>query len=381
MADKDKDTFRGFQALADNLIKPGAGGPPAIDDDDDIPFVEPDDIKKDLQDDDLDKDKDQDIDDDLDDNKDDDLDKDDDQDSDKSGKDDTSDTDDQVDPDFEKEVTKFFQQKFAEEIGLDFNEEETFDSVADLVKNMETIVANASKPIYANEEVGKIDEFVKNGGKIEDYYKAITTGSIDVDTIDITKESSQRLVIEEHLRTLGYEEDRVQKVVDRYEDRGVLEEEAEDALELLKKYKEKNKEKLLENQKNNAAAFEKEQQKFISNVEETIKDLTDVAGYKLSAREKQELSDYIFKPTKDGRTAYQIEYSADQARNLIESAFFTKNKDVILEKAKKQASTNTLKDMQQKLKAKGKRTKNVDDQDISKGSVQLSLLGRQLIKQ
>ena len=388
MVDKDKDTFRGFQALADNLIRPGIGAKPLSDDDDDFPLVDPKDVIKGIQDDDQDdKDKNKD---DKDPDKtlkkdDQDDDKDDDSDDDTNDADDKDDDDDKTiipeDAEFEEEVTKFFQQKFAEELGLDFDETESFKNVSELVKHMEGIVSEASKPVYANEEVGKIDTFVKGGGKIEDYYKALATGTINVDTIDITKESNQKVVIEEYLRTLGYTEDRVRKYVDRYEDKGALEEEAEDALELLKEYKQKNKEKLLENQKNYVATAEKEQQKFISNVEETIKSLSDIAGYKLSAKEKQELTDYIFKPTKDGRTAYQIEYSTDQAKNLIESAFFIKNKDAILEKAKKQASTNTLKDMQQKLKAKGKRTKNVDDQDISKGSVQLSLLGRQLIKQ
>jgi len=364
--------FRGFAALADNLIKPEGGIKETLENDD-IPFTDPEEIQ-DKEDEELEEEE----------SKEEDTGKDTEDEEleeeiDKEEKEDASGDTEEIDPKFESDITKFFQQKLAEELGWEYDEKEAFESVSDLVEYMETLVETASKPKYSNEEIGKIDEFVKNGGRLEDYYKSISTGNVNVDLVDITKESNQRLVVEEHLRTLGYNEERIKKAVDRYEDRGTLEDEAEDALELLKEYKEKNKEKLLDTQQKEVLHAREEQQKFIANVEGTIDKLTDIAGYPLTPREKKELKEYIFKPNKDGRTQYQVEYSSDQERNLIESAFFTKNKDVILEKAKKQASTDTLKNMQQKLKAQSKRTKNVSSQRET-GSEALLKLGQLISK-
>ena len=373
MAEENK--FRGFEAIADNLIKPTGGTVPL--DNDEIEFTDPDEIiKKEEESTEEEEEvvikkpvkKDEET-------------EEEEEETEEVVKEDEEETE-PIDPAFEGDITKFFHQKLSEELGWDYDPETSFDTVAELVEYMETLVGTASKPVYSNEEVGKIDEFVRNGGKIEDYYKAVSTGTVDVDNIDLTKESNQRLVIEENLRRLGYNEERIQRSVDRYEDKGVLEEESEEALELLKEYKEKNKEKLLEDTKKETVQLQQQQQKFISNVEETIDKLTDIAGYPLTSREKKELKDYIFKPNKDGRTSYQVEYSANQEKNLIESAFFTKNKDVILEKAKKQASTDTLKDMQRKLKTSRGKGSTQQTQDSGKGSLQaLSNLGRLLSKQ
>src|SRR4030043_1136607 len=54
---------------------------------------------------------------------------------------------------FEPDITKFFQDKLGEELGWEFDENEKFESVKDLVDYMRGAVEEASKPTFANEEI------------------------------------------------------------------------------------------------------------------------------------------------------------------------------------------------------------------------------------
>jgi hypothetical protein len=282
---------------------------------------------------------------------------------------------------FEPDITKFFQEKVGEELGWDFEEDEKFESVKDFVDYMKGVVEEASKPNYANEEIEKLNAFVLNGGKLEDYYNKIKPGGIDVDTLDATKESDAKLAIRERARLQGYNEDRIKRAISRYEDSGTLEDEGEEAVEFLKEYKESAKERLLAETENNAKAAKIQQQKFVSTVQDNIKSLDTIRGIKISTKDKADLMDYIFKPDSEGLTKYQRDYMSD-VKNLIESAYFTKQGDKLISAAKKTATSDAYKDLHQKLKAsKGKRHAGGGDHGTSGSSDSLtSLLGKHLLK-
>ena len=100
------------------------------------------------------------------------------------------------------------------------------------------VVEEASKPNYASDEIEKLNAFVLNGGKLEDYYARSQPGGLDVDSLDATKESDAKLAIRERARLQGYSEDRIKRAIARYEDSGTLEDEGEQSVEFLKEYKE-----------------------------------------------------------------------------------------------------------------------------------------------
>ena len=77
-----------------------------------------------------------------------------------------------------------------------------------------------------------------------------------------------------------------------------------------------------------------------------------------------------------------IDYMSD-VKNLIESAYFTKQGDKLISAAKKTATSDAYKDLHQKLKAsKGKRHAGGGSQNQSESSDSLtSLLGKTLLKQ
>ena len=110
--------------------------------------------------------------------------------------------------------------------------------------------------------------------------------------------------------------------------------------------------------------------------------MKDIRGIKVSNREKQDLLDYIFKPDSDGRTKYQREY-ASNVQYLIESAFFTQDKDnnTFVTKAKQSAKSDAYKELHQKIKAsKGKRQKSSGGQEECEVSDTLGKLGHSLIR-
>jgi hypothetical protein len=246
---------------------------------------------------------------------------------------------------------------------------------------MKLLVEENSKPKYHSDTVQQLDEYVKNGGTIDKFFKEIYGGptATDLDTMDLAKESNQRLVIKELLKTKGYDDNKIGRALDRYEKSETLQEEAEDAVELLKEYKVEQGKKLLAEQENISKENVKKQQMFYENVQNNVKSLEDIRGIKVSTREKNELLDYIFKPDSDGMTKYQKDYMSD-IKNLIESAYFTKTGDSLINEAKKKGSSDAYKEFHQKIKAnKGKRSKNSGTQESGSGSDLLGSLSKNLL--
>jgi hypothetical protein len=115
---------------------------------------------------------------------------------------------------YEEDVVGFFTDKFTEELGWEFNEEEKPKTISDVIKYMNSVVEESSKPTYANEEIEKLNAFVANGGKLEDYYKEIYS-SVAVDELDVTNEMAQKKILTENFSRLGYTKDKIDKFISR----------------------------------------------------------------------------------------------------------------------------------------------------------------------
>lgn len=250
------------------------------------------------------------------------------------------------------QVSAFFDA-ITEELGLDFEEDEESQkpkTVEELCEYFKDLIEENSTPEYSSEEVAKIDEFVRNGGKLEDYFQV--SAAIDFDNFDTSIESNQKQIIRELLLEKGFSEKRIQSKLEKYEDAGILEDEAEEALELMKEITEKKKEQLLiDQEKQNEARIER-QQKFVDDVVTNIKSLKDIRGIAIPEKDKKALLNYIFKADSDGLTQYQKDYSKS-VKNLIESAYFTMKGDTLLDTAKKIGTSSAIKTLKQSLKTTG----------------------------
>lgn len=256
----------------------------------------------------------------------------------------------------ENVVTNFFDA-MAEKLNWEFEEDEDKPkSVDELINYFQNVIEENSKPEYSSEEVEALDNFVKQGGDLKKYLTI--DAELDLDDIDIEDETNQKLVVKQLLKEKGFSTKKIDKLVSRYEETGLLEDEAQDALEDLKEIKEEKKKQLLEDQKKAYREQIQRQQQFYDNVVSEIKGLKNIRGITVPEKDKKVLMDYILKPDTDGKTKYQKDYAKGGVKNLIESAYFTMNADKLIEAAKREGNNSAIDKFRRSLKSSSITTKS-----------------------
>lgn len=256
----------------------------------------------------------------------------------------------------ENVVTNFFDA-MAEKLNWEFEEDEDKPkSVDELINYFQNVIEENSKPEYSSEEVEALDNFVKQGGDLKKYLTI--DAELDLDDIDIEDEANQKLVVKQLLKEKGFSTKKIDKLVSRYEEAGLLEDEAQDALEDLKEIKEERKKQLLEDQKKAYREQIQRQQQFYDNVVSEIKGLKNIRGITVPEKDKKVLMDYILKPDTDGKTKYQKDYAKGGVKNLIESAYFTMNADKLIEAAKREGNNSAVDKFRRSLKSSSITTKS-----------------------
>ena len=273
-------------------------------------------------------------------------------------------------PDYESEdnaVSTFFSV-MAEKFGWDIEEDEDIPTTPEeLVEYFQQVVEENSVPRYASEEVEALDNFVKNGGNLRDYFEI--EGELDLENIDIEEdENNQKLVVKEFLKEKGFSTKQIEKKLSKYEDAGLLEDEATDALEALKEIKEQKKQQLLQDQEKASKQAKQRQQEYFNTVVNEIKGMDNIRGIKIPEKDKKILLEYIFKPDANGQTAFQRDWSKS-VRNLLESAYFTMKGDILLKAAKNEGSSDAINRFKNSLNKSGvsrktKKTDNTNNSDM-----------------
>lgn len=263
--------------------------------------------------------------------------------------------------DLEPQLIANFFDAIAERLNWsDVEDEDKPKDVDSLIDYFQKVIEEDSKPTYASEEMENLDNFVKQGGELSRYLQI--EQEFDLDNIDLEDENNQKSIVKLLLREKGFNEKQIDKKIQKYEDAGLLEDEAEDALEDLKEIKEQKKEQLLAEQKRTFEEYKQRQQDFYNSVTNEIKDLKNIRGIAIPEKDKKVLIDYILKPDSDGKTKYQKDYAKDSIKNLIESAYFTMNADKLIEAAKREGSNTAINKFKNSLKntSINSRSKTVD---------------------
>lgn len=258
----------------------------------------------------------------------------------------------------EEEVITGFFDSLAQQLGWDDVEDDEKPKTAeDLIDYFKEVIEENSTPKYSSEEVEKLDEFVRNGGNLKDYFSI----DADIDLTDIEVEDNeinQKIVVKELLKEKGYSAKLIEKKLTKYEEAGILEDEAIDALEELREIKDKKKEQLLVNQQKQAEEAQRQQQEFFENVVTEIKGMNSIYGVEVPEKDKRALLEYIFKADANGVTRYQKDY-AKSLKNLITSAYFTMKGDSLIDIAKKKGKRDAIDTFKSSLtKNKGISTKS-----------------------
>lgn len=251
-----------------------------------------------------------------------------------------------------EEVIVNFFDSLSEQLGWDdVDDEEKPKTAEELIEYFRDVIEENSVPNYASEEVEKLDEFVRNGGNLKDYFSI--DADLDLDNIEVEdNEINQKLIVKEFLKEKGFSTKQIEKKITKYEDAGILEDEATDALEALRDIKAERKEKLLEQQQKQAREAEKQQQEFFQNVVSEIKGMNSIYGIDIPEKDKRALLEYIFKPDADGVTKYQKDY-AKSLKNLITSAYFTMKGDNLITIAKQKGRKDALDNFKNSLRGNG----------------------------
>lgn len=351
----NKNTLGGFEAFLDDFI-PNPDGTPRVPDTDDIEPMDDDDLDDILKNQDdpvakkVKKTVEEPIDDDIDDNDDDDepiVD----EPKRKPGRPKKEEPiEEPVEEDDDSEVVTNFFDAMSEELGWEFGEDdEKPKSVPELINYFKTVIEENSKPDFASEEIEALDAYVKQGGDLKKYLQI--DAELDLEDIDLDEEANQKAVVKMWLKEKGFSAKQIEKKISKYEDAGLLEDEAEDAIEDLKEIREQRKEQLLKEQEKAHKQYQEQQRAFYTNVVDEIKGLKNIRGIAIPEKDKKVLIDYILKPDADGRTKYQKDYAKGGVKNLIESAYFTMNADKLLEAAKREGNNKAVERFRNSLKS------------------------------
>ena len=274
--------------------------------------------------------------------------------------------DEPIDNEDDSELVGNFFDAMAEELGWEFDEEESESkpkNVSELISYFKTVIEENSKPDFASEEIEALDAYVKQGGDLKKYLQI--DAELDLDDIDLDEESNQKAVVKMLLKEKGFSSKQIDKKISKYEDAGLLEDEAQDAIEDLKEIREQRKEQLLKQQKKAHEQYQEQQRAFYTNVVDEIKGLKNIRGIAIPEKDKRVLIEYILKPDADGRTKYQKDYAKGGVKNLIESAYFTMNADKLLEAAKREGNNKAVEKFRNSLKSTSVSSKSKQTQTSS----------------
>lgn len=286
--------------------------------------------------------------------------------------DDVIDSNDSVDQFDEQQIVEGFFDALSEKLGWeDITDDERPKDIDSLIGYFQEIIDRESKPQYASDEVEALDNFVKQGGDIRNYLSI--DAEINLDDIDIEDETNQKIVVKQLLKEKGFSDKQINKKIEKYIDAGLLEDEAQDALEDLKEINQQKKEQLLQEQKRAYDNYVKQQRVFYNNVVDEIKNLDNIRGIAIPEKDKRVLIDYILKPDTDGMTKYQKDYRKGGIKNLIESAYFTMNADKLINSAKREGNNSAVERFKHSLKntsinTKSRSVNNRKDNDTIWGS-------------
>lgn len=248
----------------------------------------------------------------------------------------------------------------------DIDENDRPLNVEQLAQYFTDVVNQNSIPQYADERIQQLDEFVKNGGKFEDFYSK-QQEALTLDNIDLEDENNQKAVVREFMQRAGYSDEQINRKISRYEDSDVLYDEAEDALGRLKEIRQHEVEEATRMQEEQARINEEKSRAFFTDVSTNIKNLTNIRGINVPKEDRQALFDYIFKVDQSGQSQYTKDFNKNIVKNLIESAYFTMKADSLISTAKRDGESSAAEKLRKLMRhsTKNHSTYNADERQKS----------------
>lgn len=249
----------------------------------------------------------------------------------------------------EAEQVGAFFDAFAEAAGWSVDDSERPKNVDEFVEYMSKVAEENSIPQYADDRIAQLDQYVKNGGRFEDFYQT-QQRSMYYYNIDIEDESNQKAVVRDYYKLQGMNDEQINRKIERYEDADMLEDEATDAVNYLKAYEAQQAQYMAQQQEAQRQAQEQQAAQFVEDLTNGINGLADIRGIAIPKEDKKALYDYITKTDADGLTQYQKDFNGNLINNLIESAYFTMKGDALLGEARRNGQTSAASKLRNMLR-------------------------------
>lgn len=255
---------------------------------------------------------------------------------------------DETTPEESKQIGVFFDA-FAEALNWDVDEKDKPTSVDGLIEYIEDVVDQNSKPTYSDDRVAQLDQYVRDGGKFEDFYQEQQKG-LTYESIDLEDETNQKTAVRDYYKLQGLTDDQISRKIERYEDADMLEDEATDAVEYLKNYQKERLEETKAQQEAQKQAYAQQTEQFINNLNQSVGSLDNIRGVPVPKEDRKALLNYITKTDENGKTQYQKDFNGNLINNLLESAYFTMKGDTLLGEAKRSGQTSAASKLRTMLK-------------------------------
>lgn len=274
---------------------------------------------------------------------------------------DTDDDNKETDPNEAQQIGAFFDA-FAEALDWDVKDEDRPDSIESLIDYIGDVVEQNSTPQYADQRIAELDQYVKNGGKFEDFYNNRSQVE-SYKNLDMEDEANQKAVVRDYMKMQGYTDEQISRKIERYEDADMLEDEATDAVVYLERVREQQLQQALAEQEQVRMAQEQQAMEFMNSLNTSIASLDNIRGISVPKEDRKALLDYITKTDANGLTQYQKDFNQNMVSNLIESAYFTMKGDALLGSATRNGQTSAASKLRTMLRHQMKNHSSFDVQE------------------
>ncbi len=257
------------------------------------------------------------------------------------------------------DIASLMVETFKEKTGIEVGEDRKFESVDDFVALMQDVIEANSEPKYSSDKIKELDEFVRQGGKLEDFLKT-EKSIVSLEKVDLDNEQDQKSVVKKFYEDKGLSNKKVERIIDAMDD----EELEDEAKEMHGQMLEAEKENKLKSKKEKEKEIEKQQQaqeKFVKDYQGFVDKFDSFNGVKLSNKDKENVLDYVLGvDKKTNKTKSQLDFDENPYEVLAQLALVRTKKDLLSGLGKK-AETDAVKKFRNKLR------KNSSKQKVKSG--------------
>ena len=202
-------------------------------------------------------------------------------------------------------------------------------------------------------EVKELKDYIELGGDPNDFLQT-KFPEVDYTKVELNEndESQQEKIVRQELAQVrGMSTEEINAEIEDYKNGGILENKAKRSLLSLKNKQQEEQTNLIEKQKQEKEEYLQQVQDHWKNVENTLKEKTELKGIKIPSKDKDAFFDYLSKPVKEGKSQAMIKQEeADlETRLLIDYMLYKdlKFSDLITRAAKDQNAKTLRSRMQQ----------------------------------